>query len=124
MDNIAELYDLHCFKSASDHLDLIDSHRDDNSFLFPDAECVEGGVCGPNPMQGESNASNQYPVPTIHPAEAIPWFIYQNFYPWANNRSMYADGFNNCTIHDKDGHIPLSLIMFTCTTLHHALLEL
>jgi hypothetical protein len=26
-------------------------------------------------------------------------------------------------INDKDGHIPLPLIMFTCTALRHALLE-
>jgi hypothetical protein len=26
-------------------------------------------------------------------------------------------------IDDKDGHIPSPLIMFTCTVLHHALLE-
>jgi len=36
---------------------------------------------------------------------------------------MYADGFYNSMINDKDGHIPSPLIMFTCTALHHALLE-
>jgi len=36
---------------------------------------------------------------------------------------MYADGFYNSMIDDKDGHIPSPLIMFTCTALCHALLE-
>jgi hypothetical protein len=45
------------------------------------------------------------------------------FYHWANNRGMYADGFDNSMIDDKDGHITSPLIMFTCTALHHALLE-
>jgi len=45
------------------------------------------------------------------------------FHHWANNCGKYADGFYNCMINDKDGHIPLQLIMFTCTALHHALLE-
>jgi hypothetical protein len=40
-----------------------------------------------------------------------------------NNRSQYADGFNNSMIDVKDSHIPSPLIMFTCTVLHHALLE-
>ena len=56
-------------------------------------------------------------------AEAIPRFIYIKFYHRANNRGKYADGFYNSMINDKDGHIPLPLIMFTCTALRHALLE-
>jgi len=36
---------------------------------------------------------------------------------------MYADGFYNSMIDDKDGHIPSPLIMFTCTLLRHAPLE-
>jgi hypothetical protein len=56
-------------------------------------------------------------------AEAIPGFIYIKFNHRANNRGKYADGFYNCMIDDKDGHIPLPLIMFTCTALNHALLE-
>jgi hypothetical protein len=40
-----------------------------------------------------------------------------------NNRSKYADGFHNSMINNKDGHIPMPLIMFTRTVLHHALLE-
>jgi len=56
-------------------------------------------------------------------AEAIPQFIYITFYHWANYRHKYADGFHNSMIDHKDGHIPLPLIMFTCTALHHALLE-
>jgi hypothetical protein len=56
-------------------------------------------------------------------SEAIPWFIYIEFYHWANNRAKYADGFYNSIINDKDGHVPSPLIMFTCTALRHALLE-
>jgi len=51
-DNIAELYDLHRFKSAAEHLEFIDSLVADNKYLFPVAECMEGGVRGPNPTQG------------------------------------------------------------------------
>jgi len=40
-----------------------------------------------------------------------------------NNRGKYADGFYDSMINDKDGHIPLPLIMFTCTAFRHALLE-
>jgi len=36
---------------------------------------------------------------------------------------MYADGFYNSMIDDKDGHIPSPLIMFTCTASRHSLLE-
>jgi hypothetical protein len=36
---------------------------------------------------------------------------------------MYADGFSNSMIDDKDGHVPSPLIMFTCTALRHAILK-
>jgi hypothetical protein len=49
--------------------------------------------------------------------------MYIKFYHRANNRGKCADGFYNFMINDKDGHIPLPLIMFTCTALRHALLE-
>jgi len=41
----------------------------------------------------------------------------------ANTRGKYADGFYSSIINEKDGHLLSPLIMFTCTTLHHALLE-
>jgi hypothetical protein len=56
-------------------------------------------------------------------AEPILLLIYIKFYHRANNRSKYADGFYNSMINDKDSHIPLPLIMFSCSTLRHALLE-
>jgi hypothetical protein len=56
--------------------------------------------------------------------QAIPGFIYIKFYHQANNRRKYADGIYNSMIDDKDGHIPLPLIIFTCTAIPHALLEL
>jgi hypothetical protein len=40
-----------------------------------------------------------------------------------NIRGKYADAFYNSMINDKDSHIPLPLIMFTCTALRDALLE-
>jgi len=61
--------------------------------------------------------------PLYFVAEAIPRFIYIKFNRRANNRGKYADGFHNSMIDDKDGHIPLPLIMFTSTMLHNALLE-
>jgi hypothetical protein len=55
-------------------------------------------------------------------AEAITGFIYIKFYPRANNCGKYADGFYNSMTDDKDGHIPLPLILFTCPALRHTLL--
>jgi hypothetical protein len=56
---MAEVYDLHPFESAAECLEFIDSLLPDNQYLFPIAKCVEGGVCGPNPMQRESKAANE-----------------------------------------------------------------
>jgi hypothetical protein len=56
-------------------------------------------------------------------AETIPGCIYIKFYHCATNCCKNADGLYNSIIDDMDGHIPLPLIMSTCTALHHALLE-
>jgi hypothetical protein len=56
-------------------------------------------------------------------AEVIPWFLYIKFYHQANNCGRYADRWYNAMIDDKDCHIPLPLIMFTCNALCHSLLE-
>jgi len=56
-------------------------------------------------------------------AEAIPRFINIKFRHLVNNCGKYADGFFNSMINDKDSDITLPLIMLTCTTLRHALLE-
>jgi hypothetical protein len=53
----------------------------------------------------------------------MPQVIYIKFYHRANYGGKYSDGFHNSMIMDKDGQIPSPLIMFTCTTLRHALLE-
>jgi hypothetical protein len=71
-DNIAELYDLHRFESAAEHLEFIDSLLADNKYLFPVAECVEGGVRGPNAMQRESKAANEWPASTLLPVGSKP----------------------------------------------------
>jgi hypothetical protein len=56
-------------------------------------------------------------------AEAIPRCICIKFYHWANNRGKYGNGLYKLMIDNKDGHITSPMIMFTCTTLHHALLQ-
>jgi hypothetical protein len=61
--------------------------------------------------------------PLYFRAEAILRCIYIKFYHRRNNHGKDADGFYNSLIDDKDGHIPSPLIMFTCTTLRHALPE-
>ena len=72
-ENIAELYDLHCFEFAAEHLESIDSLLADNKYRIPVAEHVEGGVCGPNPMQRESNAANEWPASTLFPGCSNRW---------------------------------------------------
>jgi len=58
-DNIGEVYHIHRFDFAAERLEFIDCLLVDNKYLFPIAECVEGGVCGPNLTQMESQADNQ-----------------------------------------------------------------
>jgi len=71
-DNIAELYDLHRFESNGECFEFIDSLLADNNYLFRVAECVEGGVRGPNPTQRVSNAANELPVTTFLPGGSNP----------------------------------------------------
>ena len=71
-DNIAELYDLHRFESAAERLEFIDSLLADNKYLFPVAECLEGGVRGPNPRQRESKADNEWLASTVLPGGGNP----------------------------------------------------
>jgi hypothetical protein len=71
-DKIAELYDLHRFESDIERLEFIDSLLADNKYLFPVAECVEGGVCGTNPMQRVSKAADQWPASTLLPGGSNP----------------------------------------------------
>jgi len=122
-DNIADLYDLHRFESAAEQLEFIDSLLADNMYLCPVAECVEDGVRGPNPMQRESKAANEWPVSTLLPGGSDPAENLHQIYHRASNLGQYADGFHNSMINDKDSHIPSPLIMFPCTVLRHALLE-
>jgi hypothetical protein len=71
-DNIAELYDLNRFKSDAEHLEFIVSLLSDNKYLFPIAERVEGGVCGPKLMQRVSKAANEWPASTLLPGGSNP----------------------------------------------------
>jgi len=66
-DNIAELYDLHRFESTAERWEFIDSILEDNKYLFPIAERVEGGEHGPNATQRESKAANKWLVSTLLP---------------------------------------------------------
>jgi len=71
-DNIAELYDLHCFESAAERLEFIDSLPADDKYLFLIADRVEGGVRGPNPTQRESKAANKWLASTLLPGRSNP----------------------------------------------------
>jgi len=69
---IAELFDLHHFKSDAEHLEFIDSLLADNRYLFLVAEHVEGDVHGPNPTQRVSKAANEWPASTLLPGGSKP----------------------------------------------------
>jgi len=56
-------------------------------------------------------------------AETIQGFIYIEFYHRVNTHGKNADGLYNFMIDNKDGQIPSPLLMFTHSTLSHALLE-
>jgi len=71
-DNLVEHFDLHCFESDAERLEFIDSQLADNKYCFPVAEHVEGGVRGPNPMQRESKAANEWPASTLLPGRIKP----------------------------------------------------
>jgi len=71
-DNIAELYILHHFESATEHLEFIDSFLAASKNLFPVAERVEGGVRGPNPTQRESKAENEWLASTLLSGRSNP----------------------------------------------------
>jgi len=71
-DNIAELYDLHRCESTAERLEFIDSLLADNKCLFHIAERVDGGVCGPNRMQRESKAANEWLASTLLPGGSNP----------------------------------------------------
>jgi hypothetical protein len=64
-DNIAELYDLHNFESAAELLEFIDALVAENKYLFLVAECVVGGIHGPNPIQRESKTGNEWLASTL-----------------------------------------------------------
>jgi hypothetical protein len=79
-DNIAELYNLHCFQSAAECLEFIDSLLADNKYLFPGAERVEGGVRSPNPIQRESKAATEWPASALLPGGSnSAVYLHQNF---------------------------------------------
>jgi len=76
-DNIAEIDTLPRFESAAERFEFIVSIQADNKYLFPVAEHVEGGVCGPNPTQRESKADNELLGSTVLPGGSSP-AVYRN----------------------------------------------
>jgi len=68
-DNPGDLYDRHCCESATERLEFIDSLLADNKYLFHIAECVEGGVRGPNKMQRKLKAANKWQAFTLLPGD-------------------------------------------------------
>jgi hypothetical protein len=70
--NIEELYDLHRFESSAERLEFINSLLAFKKYLFPVAECVEGGVHGPNPMQRELKPDNELLASTLLPGGSNP----------------------------------------------------
>jgi hypothetical protein len=71
-DNLADLFDLHCFESDAEHLEFIDSFRADNKYHFPGPECVDGGVRVPNLMQRVLKAASKWPASTLLPGRSNP----------------------------------------------------
>jgi len=79
-DNIAGLYDTHRIESATEHLEFIHYLLADSYNLSPVAECVEGGVRGPNRMPRESEASNEWLASTLLPGGSNPAvYLHENF---------------------------------------------
>jgi hypothetical protein len=60
LDNIPDLYDIHNLESNTELLELIHFQVAGNEYLFPSAECVGGGVHGPNIMQHKLKAANEH----------------------------------------------------------------
>jgi len=65
MDQNAECYDFHRIECDAERFELNDSFLANKKYLFLVAEHVDGGVCGPNPMPGESKAANKWPASTL-----------------------------------------------------------
>jgi hypothetical protein len=80
------LYDVHRFEPAAERLEFIDSLLADNKYLFPVPEHVDGGVRGPNPSRESQKLLTNGQHPLYFLLEAIPRFIYNEYYHQANNR--------------------------------------
>jgi len=104
-------------------LEFIDALLADNKYLLPVAEHVEGGVHGQIQHRKSRKLKTKSQRPLYFLVEAMSRLIYFKFYHRANNHSKSADGFYNSMIDKKHGHLPSPLIMFSCTTLRHTLLE-
>jgi hypothetical protein len=115
-------YNLHQFESATEHLEFIDPLPENHLYLFPVAECVEGGECSPNPLEEVSKAANKWPASTFPPGQCNRGCSIIKFYHWVNNFVSYADGFFNSMIDDKHIYIPSPLLKLTCMSLPNVLL--
>jgi hypothetical protein len=71
-DNMADLCDLHRIESTAERLEFIDSILENNKYLFPIPERVEGGVRGTHPMQRELKAAKEGLASTLLPGGSDP----------------------------------------------------
>jgi len=122
-DIIADLQDLYHMEYDPEHLEFIDSHLGDNKYPFPVAECIDSGVCSPNPEQRELKAANEWPASTLLPGSRNPAIYLDQILSLGEYPLLIADRFDNSMIDGKEGHRPSLLIMFPFTALRHALLE-
>jgi len=65
--------------------------------------------------------NGQHPLDCV--AEAIRGIISTKYYHLVNDHGRYTEGFYSSMTLVMDDHIPLRLITFTWTAMHHALLE-
>jgi hypothetical protein len=71
-DNITQGYDRHPIECTAERMEFIDSRVADNTYLFPIAERMEGGVRSPNPTQRDSKADNEWLASTLLPGGMNP----------------------------------------------------
>jgi len=118
---IAEYNDVHCSESDADHLEFMHSRQVDNQYISPAAENVDVVYTVHNVGRESRKPHTTSQRPLYIQVQAIRGYIYLKLTHQVNSWSQLAYGLYNCMIDDNDGHIPLPLVMFTCTTMRHAL---
>jgi hypothetical protein len=69
---VADVDDLHHCESDAERLEYFDSCLEDNKYLYPMVELVEGSVRSPNPMQRVSQGANEWPASTFLSGRSNP----------------------------------------------------